>query len=244
MNKELTLKVLPQKSVLGESHLPLFAVNDLVMIKNNQVVVSSRQVAEKFGKKHCTVMRDIKKILSQNANLRSEKVHTPKLARNTQVKIQNCILTYFKATTYSSGTGKRYPMYLMNRDGFSLLTMGFTGTKALAWKVAYINAFNEMEKQLKEKQQATAKIPPVQQSLPLNAPEYVRPYECVEYMQRMEEVKGITKAAQVMIDEMECGRKKSELEAAWKVIGDILWKAGYYANSIARVKMPTYPTLE
>ena len=63
-------------------------------------------------------------------------------------------------------------------------------------------------------------------------------------MQRMEEVKGITKAAQVMIDEMECGRKKSELEAAWKVIGDILWKAGYYANSIARVKMPTYPTLE
>lgn len=41
------------------------------------------------------------------------------------------------------------PMYLMNRDGFSLLAMGFTGAKALEFKLAYINAFNEMEEKLR-----------------------------------------------------------------------------------------------
>lgn len=55
----------------------------------------------------------------------------------------------FHETTYIAGTGKNYKMYLMNRDGFTLLAMSFTGAKALDWKIKYINAFNEMEKQLK-----------------------------------------------------------------------------------------------
>lgn len=38
----------------------------------------------------------------------------------------------------------------MNRDGFSLLVMGFTGAKALEWKLKYIEAFNAMERELKE----------------------------------------------------------------------------------------------
>ena len=38
----------------------------------------------------------------------------------------------------------------MNRDGFSLLAMGFTGKKALQWKLKYIEAFNEMEETLKQ----------------------------------------------------------------------------------------------
>ena len=37
----------------------------------------------------------------------------------------------------------------MNRDGFSLLFMGFTGKKALEWKLKYIDAFNKMEEKLK-----------------------------------------------------------------------------------------------
>lgn len=217
-------------------------MSELVMIKNNQVVVSSRQVAEKFGKKHYVVLNSIKEILGQARKISSDSSQTSK-SDCYHIKTQNCVQTYFKETTYTSGTGKRYPMYLMNRDGFSLLTMGFTGTKAMQWKIAYINAFNEMEKQLKEKQQA-AKIPPVQQTLPLPEPEYIRPYECMEYMQRLEEIKGIANAAQVMVGEMECGRKKSELEAAWRVIADIFWKAGAYSAVIAKVKMPTYPTLE
>ena len=41
--------------------------------------------------------------------------------------------------------GKEYSMYYMNRDGFSLLAMGFTGKKALDFKLQYIQAFNQME---------------------------------------------------------------------------------------------------
>ena len=37
----------------------------------------------------------------------------------------------------------------MDRDGFSLLVMGFTGKKALEWKLKYIDAFNQMEETLK-----------------------------------------------------------------------------------------------
>lgn len=46
-------------------------------------------------------------------------------------------------------------MYLMNRDGFSLLVMGFTGKKALEWKLQYIKAFNQMEKFIREKETKT-----------------------------------------------------------------------------------------
>ena len=55
----------------------------------------------------------------------------------------------FYETTYTTGTGKKYKEYLMNRDGFSLLVMGFTGKAALEWKIKYINAFNEMEAKLR-----------------------------------------------------------------------------------------------
>ena len=58
----------------------------------------------------------------------------------------------FQKTTYKEFYGRNQPMYYMNRDGFSLLAMGFTGKKALEWKLKYIMAFNEMEKQLKEGQ--------------------------------------------------------------------------------------------
>ena len=54
----------------------------------------------------------------------------------------------FQLSDYVDCTGRTLPMYLMNRDGFTLLAFSFTGKKAMAFKVAYINRFNEMEKQL------------------------------------------------------------------------------------------------
>jgi hypothetical protein len=54
----------------------------------------------------------------------------------------------FFETTYQAGTGKNYKEYIMNRDGFTLLAMGFTGADAMQWKIKYIQAFNSMEKQL------------------------------------------------------------------------------------------------
>ena len=105
---------------------------DLVQVLNGQVVVSSRQVAEHFEKEHRHVLQSIREILA---------------AENSAAK-------YFTETTFDN-RGKIYPEYLMNRDGFSLLVMGFTGKRALEWKIKYIQAFNAMEAKLKEKEELT-----------------------------------------------------------------------------------------
>lgn len=107
-------------------------MTDIILsTQNGEPVASSRQIAESFGKEHKDVLRAIENI-----------------------KAQNCALTsMFFPTTYTAGTGKAYPMYLMNRDGFTLLAMGFTGKAALEWKLKYIAAFNAMEKQLSQRPQ-------------------------------------------------------------------------------------------
>ena len=56
---------------------------------------------------------------------------------------------FFKTTYTHPQNGQTYPLYLMNRDGFSLLVMGFTGKSALEWKIKYINAFNQNANRLK-----------------------------------------------------------------------------------------------
>lgn len=103
-------------------------MNNLVQIKNNQVVVSSRQVAEKFGKLHKDVLESIRNIL---------------VAENSATK-------FYQESTHEY-RGQKFPEYLMNRDGFTLLAMGFTGKDALQWKMKYIAAFNEMEAKLNGK---------------------------------------------------------------------------------------------
>lgn len=102
-------------------------MKQLVVIQSNQIVVSSKDLAEHFNKDHKNILRDIREILSA----------------------QNRANEFFQEESYSYN-GRRLPMYLMNRDGFSLLAMGFTGKKALQWKLKYIEAFNEMEETLKQ----------------------------------------------------------------------------------------------
>lgn len=103
-------------------------MNELVEIRENQVVVTSRQVAERFGKNHRDVLESIASI----------------------TKAENSALVFFHRSTYRvPGNFKKYPEYIMNKDGFSLLAMGFTGRKALQWKLKYIEAFNKMEEALK-----------------------------------------------------------------------------------------------
>lgn len=98
----------------------------LVDVVNNEIVVSSRQVAEHFGKEHKNVLASISDILA--AEISATK--------------------FYHETTFEN-RGKQYPMYLMDRDGFSLLVMGFSGKEALKWKIKYIEAFNSMEQRLK-----------------------------------------------------------------------------------------------
>ena len=100
-------------------------MENLVRVTDNQIVVSSRQIAEHFEKQHCHVLEAIENLV-----------------------IENSIAKFFFKSTYDN-RGKQYPEYLMNRDGFSLLVMGFTGKKALEWKIKYIQAFNAMEEELR-----------------------------------------------------------------------------------------------
>lgn len=98
-----------------------------IIIENNRPVVSSRKVAEIFEKEHNIVMRSIRELGCDDDFSRCN----------------------FAQSTYMSDRGKEYPEYLMARDGFTLLAMGFTGEKAMQWKIKYIEAFNKMEAELR-----------------------------------------------------------------------------------------------
>lgn len=95
--------------------------------KNGKILASSRDVAEKFGKLNKHVNESIKKLMVENSTVKN----------------------MFEKITYISSRGREENEYLMDRDGFSLLVMGFTGKKALEWKLKYIEAFNKMEEKLK-----------------------------------------------------------------------------------------------
>ena len=99
--------------------------------QNDQVITTSLLVAETFEKEHRNVLKSIRKLMS---------------ATNVAVA------QMFDETTYVNEQGKEQPMFVMNRDGFTLLAMGFSGEKALKFKVDYINAFNKMEAELKSQQ--------------------------------------------------------------------------------------------
>ena len=97
--------------------------------KDGVAVVSSRVVAKDFGKRHSHVCDTIRHLTAENSEV-----------KNMMVK-----------STYEH-KGNAYEEYLLTRDGFSLLVMGFTGKEALHWKLQYIEAFNKMEKQIKQQQ--------------------------------------------------------------------------------------------
>ncbi|OAA91466.1 Rha family transcriptional regulator [Clostridium ljungdahlii] len=109
--------------------------NSLIKVVNQdgQLVVSSRQVAENFGKQHGHVMEKI-------AGL------------ETEIQPIENSSGYFIPTEYKDLKGELRKEYLLTRDGFTLTVMGFTGAKALQWKLKYIEAFNKMEQALKEQQ--------------------------------------------------------------------------------------------
>ena len=102
-------------------------MNNLVIMKDQQAVTSSLQVAETFNKNHRDVLRAI-----------------DDLEKDVRNFAQMFLVTDLPDTY---GRGRR--AYYMNRDGFTLLAMGFTGKKALKFKMQYIEAFNKMEDQIK-----------------------------------------------------------------------------------------------
>ena len=105
-------------------------MNDIILsTQNGEPVASSRQIAESFEKNHRDVLRAIDGLKED---------------------VRNFAQMFFETDTPDS-YGRPQRTYLMTRDGFTLLAMGFTGKAALEWKLKYIAAFNAMEKELAAK---------------------------------------------------------------------------------------------
>ena len=106
-------------------------MKDLVIMHDQQAVTTSLVLAEVFEKKHQHVMEAIRKLTVENSTVKK----------------------MFVEDSYLNSRNQQQPMFYMNRDGFTLLAMGFTGSKAMEFKLKYIEAFNQMEKKIKEETQ-------------------------------------------------------------------------------------------
>lgn len=102
-------------------------MHELVILKDKQAVTTSLNIADNFNKEHKHVLRDLKELEKDVSNFGQ----------------------MFQETDLPDSYGRSRKAYLINRDGFTLLAMGFTGKKALQFKIKYIDAFNQMEQQLK-----------------------------------------------------------------------------------------------
>lgn len=118
---------------------------DLVEIHQNRIVTSSLQIAELFEKQHKNIMQRIERSTAENSAL----------------------LEHVMKSEYTASNGKSNPMYYLDRDAFSYIVMGFTGTKAADWKWKYIQAFNEMERKLRN---------PYENQIPQTLPEALIAY--------------------------------------------------------------------
>jgi Rha family phage regulatory protein len=117
----------------------IIAQPELTII-NGAAFCTSLQVAENFDKRHADVLRDIESTITQVIDSSEERksAFTENLFQKASYTITNNL-----------GHEVKKPMYLLTRDGFTLLAMSYTGSKAMQFKLAYMNAFNQMEATLK-----------------------------------------------------------------------------------------------
>ena len=117
--------------------------------KSGISVVSSRNLAEVFEKRHADVLRDIE-VGIKNLNKADER----KFA-----------LINFLSSSYKDERNRRQPEILLPKDGFVYFTMGYSGKKATGFKVAYINRFNEMEAFIRNLYEAKVDFPEFTQAI-------------------------------------------------------------------------------
>jgi len=96
-----------------------------IIVKDDRAWATSNKLAEMFEKEHKDVLENIDKTIENLA--------------------ADFSAVNFKKSTYKNTRGKSYRNYLITRKGFTLMAMGFTGEKALKFKVAYIENYENME---------------------------------------------------------------------------------------------------
>lgn len=166
---------------------------------NDQAVTSSLLVAEKFGKEHKHVLDSIRKLIEGCAEISAD----PMFEETTYVNEQN---------------GQVYPMFLMNRDGFSLLVMGFNGKKAMQFKLDYINEFNKMEKMIRDSIKPKSQLEILQMSI----------NQLVEQEHRLSSVERDVAETKKEIEEM----KQERIEN-----GKLLLEAEVSGNKVPEISM-------
>lgn len=120
-------------------------MNELVFRgQNDQVITSSYKVAETFEKNHSDVVRSIDRLISR----------LQPTDYQCDAKMRSGIIfeAHFEDIPQPNGGTKKAKYFIMNKDAFTLLAMGFTGAKAVEFKIKYINEFNKMEAELKSQQ--------------------------------------------------------------------------------------------
>lgn len=125
-------------------------MKEIVIIRNDITVTDSKIVAEYFEKQHKNVLRDIENIIS-DLNEIEENAPLCDGLKNEPVK------QLFIKDSYVDAKGESRKMYWLTEDGFTLLAMGFTGTKALKVKLAFIAEFNRMRDILRNRQSVAPK---------------------------------------------------------------------------------------
>lgn len=120
--------------------------SDFNGLVSEDLKTTSRIIAEKFGKMHKNVLRDIKNLIASN----------PEWG----------VLNFAQTPYVDPQNGQSYQMYELTRDGYSMLVMGFTGKAAMDWKIKFLEAFNAMEARLKS-QPATIDLHDPSQLVPL-----------------------------------------------------------------------------
>lgn len=116
---------------------------DIVSERKGVPVTTSRKIAKVFGKEHYNVLRDIENL--------------------------NCSESFnainFELVNYKDKKGEKRPEYIITKDGFVFLVMGYRGRKAAAFKEAYIKRFNDMEDYIKSVQAAKMDYPALTQAI-------------------------------------------------------------------------------
>ena len=191
-----------------------------ITMNHDQPVVSSLQVAESFGKQHKHVLRDIQQYISNGSKIGP--------------------VNMFYQTTYLDGHNQERPMYLMNRDGFSLLVMGFTGSDALEWKLKYIQAFNTMEQKLNSPEyvmkraltMADEKIKALEQRIEDDKPK-------VQFAEAITESKDC-----VLVGELAKVLKANGFDCGSRRLFELLRKDGYLMTKGRQYNQPTQKSMD
>lgn len=140
----------------------------LIIEHEGEALTTSRAVAENFGKQHKDVIKAIENILADGEALGAERKiapcspesnprnFAPVKAAQSGGTVEEFLADNFRLSEYIDPNNRPRKQYIITKDGFALLAMGFTGAKAMQFKVAYINAFNRMAGMISAAQAVTA----------------------------------------------------------------------------------------